>query len=42
MISHQTLYNLANALGFCAVLSVLAYHFVNVNARVLQSHAAKQ
>ncbi|KAH8112331.1 hypothetical protein DFH11DRAFT_1879124 [Phellopilus nigrolimitatus] len=39
MMTHQTLYNLANALGLCAVFSVLAYHFVAVNARQLQHGA---
>lgn len=36
MMSHQTLYSLANSLGLCAVVVVLAYHFVAVNARHLQ------
>ena len=35
MISHETLYNLANTLGFMAVLTVLAYHFVAVNGKYL-------
>ncbi|KAL4253406.1 OST4 family protein [Abortiporus biennis] len=36
MISHNTLYNLANALGVFAMLTVVAYHFVAVNSRSLQ------
>lgn len=35
MISHTTLYNLANSLGALAMLVVVAYHFVAVNAREL-------
>ena len=38
MITHQTLYSLANSLGLCAVVVVLAYHFVAVNARHLQQN----
>lgn len=42
MISHQTLYNLANYLGALAMITVIAYHFVAVNARYVtgnsQSH----
>ena len=33
MISHTTLYNLANSLGMLALLTVVLYHFVAVNAR---------
>ncbi|KAF8415066.1 hypothetical protein L210DRAFT_558831 [Boletus edulis BED1] len=37
--SHQTLYNLANYLGALAMITVVAYHFVAVNARhVAQTH----
>lgn len=35
MISNQTLYTLANTLGVCAMLSVIAYHFLAVNAKYL-------
>lgn len=35
MISHNTLYNLANSLGVLAMLTVVAYHFVAVNAKHL-------
>ncbi|KAI0705518.1 hypothetical protein C8Q76DRAFT_751252 [Earliella scabrosa] len=35
MISHMTLYNLANSLGALAMLTVVLYHFVAVNARQL-------
>ncbi|KAG9307959.1 hypothetical protein JVU11DRAFT_12765 [Chiua virens] len=31
--SHQTLYNLANYLGALAMITVVVYHFVAVNAR---------
>ena len=33
MITHQTLYNLADYLGTLAMITVVAYHFVTVNAR---------
>ena len=33
MISHDTLYALANSLGGLAVVTVVAYHFVAVNAK---------
>ncbi|KAF8128689.1 hypothetical protein EV363DRAFT_1400464 [Boletus edulis] len=37
--NHQTLYNLANYLGALAMITVVAYHFVAVNARhVAQTH----
>ena len=35
MITHATLYNLANGLGALAMITVVAYHFVAVNARYL-------
>lgn len=35
MITHNTLYNLANGLGALAMVTVVAYHFVAVNARYL-------
>ena len=35
MISHATLYNLANSLGMLAMFTVVLYHFVSVNARQL-------
>jgi hypothetical protein len=35
MISHLTLYYLANALGMLAMITVLGYHVVVVNARYL-------
>jgi len=35
MISHTTLYNLANALGVMAMITVVAYHFVAVNGRYM-------
>ncbi|KAI6015002.1 hypothetical protein F5J12DRAFT_513407 [Pisolithus orientalis] len=38
MISHQTLYNLANSLGALAMITVVAYHFVAVNARYISAN----
>ncbi|KAJ7245166.1 hypothetical protein B0H12DRAFT_1235891 [Mycena haematopus] len=35
MISHQTLYSLANSLGVLAMATVVGYHFVAVNAKYL-------
>lgn len=35
MISHETLYTLANSLGVLAMITVLGYHVVVVNARYL-------
>jgi len=35
MISHDTLYGLANVLGSLAILLTVAYHFVAVNAKTL-------
>lgn len=37
MISHVTLYNLANGLGVLAMFTVVLYHAVAVNAK----HVAK-
>lgn len=33
MISDDTLYNLANNLGILAVVAILAYHWVETNAK---------
>jgi hypothetical protein len=41
MISHQTLYYLANALGVLAMMTVLGYHVVVVNARYLGQQKAQ-
>ena len=41
MISNNTLYNLANSLGALAMLTVVAYHFVAVNARYLKEGERK-
>ncbi|KAL4072216.1 hypothetical protein J3A83DRAFT_2996025 [Scleroderma citrinum] len=38
MITHQTLYNLANYLGALAMITVVAYHFVAVNARYISQN----
>ncbi|KAJ7760377.1 hypothetical protein B0H16DRAFT_570126, partial [Mycena metata] len=40
MISHATLYSLANSLGVLAMVTVVGYHFVAVNAKYLSK--AKQ
>jgi hypothetical protein len=37
-MSHETLYVLANTLGVLAMLTVIGYHFVAVNARYLAQH----
>ena len=39
MITHVTLYNLANSLGMLVMLTVVAYHFVAVNARHLAQNS---
>lgn len=41
-MSHNTLYGLANSLGVFAMLTVVAYHFVSVNARYLAKEANQQ
>ena len=40
MISHATLYNLTNSLGAFAMLTVVVYHFVAVNARSMSKNIA--
>ncbi|TCD61370.1 hypothetical protein EIP91_008539 [Steccherinum ochraceum] len=40
MMSHATLYSLANSLGALAMFTVVAYHFVSVNAKYLERNAA--
>jgi len=35
MISHETLYTLANTLGVLAMVTAVGYHFVAVNERYL-------
>ncbi|KAJ6581312.1 hypothetical protein B0H19DRAFT_502039 [Mycena capillaripes] len=35
MISHATLYSLANSLGVLAMVTVVGYHFLAVNAKYL-------
>lgn len=39
MISHATLYNLANVLGSVAIILTVVYHFVAVNAKALSKGA---
>ncbi|KAI3614201.1 hypothetical protein WG66_000067 [Moniliophthora roreri] len=40
-MSHGTLYMLANYLGVLAMLTVVGYHFVAVNARYLARNGQK-
>lgn len=40
MISSDTLYMLANSLGVLAMITVIGYHFVAVNARYLAKNGA--
>jgi hypothetical protein len=42
MITHQTLYATANILGVLAMITVVGYHFVAVNARYLSKNAGGQ
>ncbi|KAF9224767.1 hypothetical protein BS17DRAFT_48487, partial [Gyrodon lividus] len=42
MISNQTLHNLANYLGILAMITVVAYHFVAVNARYIAKNGHVQ
>ena len=41
MISHQTLYALADSLGILAMITVVGYHIVVVNARHLEQKKAQ-
>lgn len=41
-MSHDTLYQLANSLGVLAMLTVVGYHFIAVNARYLAKNGVKQ
>jgi hypothetical protein len=36
-MNHQSLYNLANALGLLAMITVVGYHFIAVNAKTLSA-----
>ncbi|KAI0267330.1 hypothetical protein BC834DRAFT_74148 [Gloeopeniophorella convolvens] len=40
MISHDTLYSLANTLGALSMLTIVAYHFIAVNAKYVTRGAA--
>lgn len=42
MISHQTLYTLANSLGILAMFTVVGYHIVAVNARYLEGDSKQK
>ena len=41
MISHDTLLTLANLLGLLAMITVVGYHVVAVNARYLEGHKTR-
>lgn len=40
MITHDTLYSLANTLGVLAMFTVVIYHFVAVNSKYVTGGAA--
>ena len=40
MITHETLYSLANTLGALAMCTVVIYHFIAVNAKYVTSSPA--
>ena len=35
MMSHQTLYSLANALGILSMITAVSYHIISVNAEAM-------
>jgi len=35
MMSHQTLYSLANSLGIVAMITAVGYHVIAVNAKTM-------
>lgn len=41
-MSHETLYNLANSLGLLAMITVVGYHVVAVNAAYVEKHQSQQ
>ncbi|THU87347.1 hypothetical protein K435DRAFT_57724, partial [Dendrothele bispora CBS 962.96] len=41
-MTHATLYMLANYLGILAMITVVGYHFVAVNARYLAKNGEKR
>lgn len=41
MISHDTLYSLANYLGWMAMLTVVGYHIMAVNGRYMSKGEKK-
>ena len=41
MISNDTLLTLANSLGLLAMVTVVGYHVVAVNARYLEEHKTR-
>lgn len=41
MITHNTLFALANLLGTLAMVTVVAYHIIAVNAKVLSQDSGK-
>lgn len=42
MISHNTLYSLANSLGVLAMLTAVGYHVIAVNERNLQGKGGEE
>lgn len=42
MISHQTLYTLANSLGILSMVTVVGYHIVAVNAERMSKDGEEQ
>lgn len=42
MMSHQTLYNLANSLGILAMVTVVGYHILSVNAQHLEENSKQK
>ncbi|KAI0252783.1 hypothetical protein BJV78DRAFT_1198957 [Lactifluus subvellereus] len=40
MITHDTLYSLANTLGVLAMITVVVYHFIAVNAKYVTHSSA--
>ncbi|TFY62961.1 hypothetical protein EVG20_g6517 [Dentipellis fragilis] len=41
-MTNDTLYSLANSLGVLAMISVVAYHFIAVNAKYITKNGAAQ
>ena len=41
MISHEALYNLSNVLGLLAMITVVGFHVIAVNAQYLSQHRSQ-